>query len=85
MLNVIGIPIQLIVPFTNEGVTVMIAITGTAPALVAVNGIMFPLPVAAKPIDGAVFIQLYTMLPPPLLPFGLVNFIESVNLPLQSI
>ena len=58
MLNVIGIPTQLDVPFTNEGVTVMMAITGTALTLVAVNGSMFPLPVAAKPIDGAVFTQL---------------------------
>ena len=58
MLNVMGIPTQLELPFINEGVTVMMAITGTAPALVAVNGSMFPLPVAARPIDGAEFVQL---------------------------
>lgn len=85
MLNVMGMPTQLEVPFTNDGVIVMSAITGTAPVLVTVNGSMLPLPVAGKPMDGALFVQLYTIVPPPLVPFGLPNFTESVNLPLHNI
>jgi hypothetical protein len=46
ILNVMGMPTQLDVPFTNVGVTVISAITGTAPVFVAVNGSIFPLPVA---------------------------------------
>ena len=58
MLNVEGIPTQVEVPFTNDGVTVISAITGAAPVLVAINGSMFPLPVAGIPIEVALFVQL---------------------------
>ena len=54
MVNVIGLPGQ---PFA-EGVTVMVAITGFAVALVAVKDAIFPAPLAASPMDGVLFVQL---------------------------
>ena len=44
-------------PFA-EGVTVMVAVTGALPVLVAVNDGMFPLPAAARPMEASVFVQL---------------------------
>jgi hypothetical protein len=40
------------------GVTVMVAVTGALVVLMAVNEGILPLPVAAKPIDGLLFVQL---------------------------
>ena len=34
------------------------------PALVAVNAAIFPVPFAARPMDGVLFVQLYTIVPP---------------------
>jgi D-ribose pyranose/furanose isomerase RbsD len=42
-------------------VTVIVATTGALVALVAVNDAMFPAPEAARPIDGALFVQLNTV------------------------
>ena len=58
MVNDIGVPTQLTPAFTNVGVTVMVAVTGAVPVLVAVNDGIFPAPLAANPIDGALFTQL---------------------------
>ena len=41
-----------------DGVTVIVAITGVLPALIAVNAGIFPLPLAAKPIEVLLFVQL---------------------------
>jgi hypothetical protein len=54
IVKVCGVPVQ---PFT-VGVTVMVAITGAAPGLIAANAAMFPLPLAASPIEGVLFTQL---------------------------
>jgi len=35
----------------------MVAVTGVVPALVAVKAAMFPVPLAARPIDGVLFVQ----------------------------
>ena len=43
-------------PFA-AGVMVMVAITGTVPALVAVKEGMLPEPLAARPIDGVLLAQ----------------------------
>ena len=40
------------------------AVTGAVLVFVAVNATIFPEPLAAKPIDGNEFVQLYTIVPP---------------------
>ena len=39
--------------------TVIIPVTGLTPELVAVNDVIFPVPLADKPIVVCVFVQLY--------------------------
>ena len=58
MVNVRAVPTQLTPPFTNVGVTIMVAVTGDVPALAAVKAAIFPEPLAASPIDVLLFIQL---------------------------
>jgi len=41
-----------------EGITVMVATRGVAPVFVAVKDAMFPAPLAARPIEGVLFVQL---------------------------
>lgn len=53
MVNVLGVPGHPLA----VGVTVMVAVTGVVPVLVAVNTPMFPLPEAAKPMEGVLFVQ----------------------------
>jgi hypothetical protein len=48
MVNDKGVPVH---PFA-VGVTVMVAITGAVPLLVAVKDGIFPVPLAASPMDG---------------------------------
>ena len=57
----------------------IVAVTGAVLAFVATKEAMFPLPLAANPIDGVLFTQLNTTLlpPPPLL--GLVKVITVVD------
>ena len=50
-------PVQLGPPFVNVGVTVMVAITGAVPELVAVNEAILPLPEAARPMLVTSFVQ----------------------------
>ena len=58
MVNVIAVPTQLTPAFTKVGVTVIVAVTGAVPVLVAVNDGIFPAPLAANPMDGALLTQL---------------------------
>ena len=58
MVNVSGVPTQLTPLFVNVGVTVMDATTGVVVLLVAIKVGIFPVPLAAIPIDGALFVQL---------------------------
>ena len=53
MVNDCGVPAQP----SNEGVTVMVAVTGAVPELVAVNEAMLPVPLAASPIVGVLFVH----------------------------
>ena len=53
MVKVVGVPRH---PFAF-GITVIVAITGDIPVFVVVKLGMLPLPEAAKPIDGASFVQ----------------------------
>ena len=50
----VGVPGQLLA----VGVTVIVAVTGFAVALVAVKAAMFPLPLAARPMLVVLFVQL---------------------------
>jgi hypothetical protein len=51
------IPLQLLA----AGVIVIVAVTGAVPLLIAVNEGMSPEPLAAKPIDELLFVQLKTV------------------------
>lgn len=48
-----GVPVH---PFA-VGVIPMVATTGAVPVLVAENTGMLPVPLAARPIDGVLFVQ----------------------------
>ena len=72
--KVMGVPMQ---PFAF-GVTVILAIKGDKPLFVVVKEAMFPLPVAAKPIDVLSFVQ--SKVVPPTLP---VNGIVPLKAPLH--
>jgi hypothetical protein len=69
-----GVPTQPLA----VGVTVIVAITGVVPALVAVNDGILPVPLAASPIVGSLFVQ--AKVAPA---SGLVNAIAVVVAPLQ--
>ena len=81
MVNVLDVPAQLTPAFVNIGLTVMVAVTADDVALVAIKEAMFPLPLAANPIDGVLFTQLYTTVPPVLL---LLKFMAVVALLLHT-
>lgn len=53
MVNVLGVPGHPLA----LGVTVMVAVTGVLPVLVAVKAPMFPLPDAANPMEGVLFVH----------------------------
>ena len=50
-------PIQLILPFSKVGITVREEITGLVPVLIPVNAEIFPVPLAASPIEVILFVQ----------------------------
>ena len=54
MVKFCEVPVQPL----NVGVTVMVAVTGEAVAFVAVNDPMLPVPLAPKPMDVVLFVQL---------------------------
>jgi hypothetical protein len=56
-------PVQITVPFSKLGVTVIVAVTGEVPEFTALKEI-FPLPVAPKPIEGVSLVQEYVAVPP---------------------
>ena len=58
IVNVIAVPGQ---PFA-EGVTVIVEMTGAAVLLIPVNEGILPVPLAANPIEGSLFVQLYEVL-----------------------
>jgi hypothetical protein len=59
-----GVPLQVTPPLVYAGVTVIVAVTGEVPVLTAVNEAMSPFPLANNPIEGVLFVQLYTIVPP---------------------
>ncbi len=64
IVKVWGVPVQLTPPLVKVGVTVMVAVTGEVPLLMAVKEEMFPLPLAPSPIDVLSFNQLKVTVPP---------------------
>ena len=42
----------------------IVAVTGDVPVLTAVKPAMSPVPLANNPIEGVLFVQLYTTVPP---------------------
>ena len=50
-------PLQFTDPFAKVGVTVMVAVTGDVPRLIALNDAMFPLPLAARPMLGVLLVH----------------------------
>ncbi len=76
MVNVTGVPLQPPV----AGVTVMVDVTGAAPGLVAVNEPILPVPLAARPMDVLLLVQVYVV--PAMAP---VKLIGDVGDPEQSV
>ena len=74
IINVSGVPGTLLI----YGVTVIVAIAGMVPVLVAVNDGRFPVPLAPNPIDVLLLVQL-KVVPAT----GLVNITGVVADPLQ--
>jgi hypothetical protein len=58
----------------------MVAVTGAAVELIAVNDVMLPVPLAARPIEGVLLVQLYVV--PATVP---VKFTAVVAVLLQTI
>ena len=75
IVNIRGVPLQ---PFA-DGVTVIVATTGLPVEFVAVKAAISPVPLAAKPILGVLFVQLYTV---PVTDEPL-KFTAAVEIPLQ--
>jgi hypothetical protein len=76
IVNVDAVPGQ---PFA-VGVTVIVAVTADEVVFTAVKEAIFPLPLAARPIDGVLFVQL-NVVPAT----GLPNVIAVVAVPAQSV
>ena len=84
IVKVCVVPVQVIPPLVNTGVTVMIAIIGLVPVLTAVKLAILPVPLAASPMDGALLVQLNESAPVgPVV--GLVKLTAAVGVPLQTV
>ena len=59
-----GVPLHVKLPLVYTGVTVIVAVTRDVPALIAIKEAMSPVPLAPRPIEGVLFVQLYTTVPP---------------------
>lgn len=58
MVNVLAGPLQLMPPLVKIGVIVMVAVTAVLPVLIAVNDGIVLVPLAARPMDVLLFVQL---------------------------
>ena len=74
-------PSHVLIPLLKCGVTMIVATTGAVPVFVAMNDGMSPFPLAARPIDGKLFVQVYVNVPPV---FILLNTTAAVNAPSQT-
>ena len=60
IVKVVGVPEQVMPP-VNVGVTVIVATIGAPPLLIAVKEAISPEPLAARPMDGVLLVQLNTV------------------------
>ena len=60
IVNVLPVPVQVVPALVKAGVTVIVAVTGLLVVLVATNAGILPVPLAAKPMELLLFVQLYT-------------------------
>lgn len=60
MVNVIGLPVQVVPPLVYLGVTVMVPVNG-APVVLVDTKFRLPAPLAARPMAGLLLVQLYTV------------------------
>ncbi len=60
----------------------MRAVTGSLVVFTALNELISPLPVAAMPMEGVLFVQLYTIVPSVV---GLLKLISVVGAPLHTV
>jgi hypothetical protein len=58
IVKLLAVPVQETDPLVYVGVTVIVAITGAVPLLIAVNGVISPVPEANNPIEESEFVQL---------------------------
>lgn len=75
MVKLRGVPTQLTPALVYVGVTVIVAVTGALVILDPVNEGISPVPLATRPIDISLLVQLYAMVPPVV---GLVKMIVAV-------
>jgi hypothetical protein len=61
IVKVRGVPVQVTPPLVKLGVTVMVAVTGVVPVLTAGKEAMLPVPLAARPMDVVLLVQLYVV------------------------
>jgi hypothetical protein len=61
LLNVLGAPVHVVLPVVKVGVTVIVAVTAEVLVFMAVNEGMFPVPVAANPMEVVLLVQLNTV------------------------
>ena len=81
MVKMEAVPVQLTPPLVYVGVTVMVSTTGAVPVLMAVKANMFPTPLAAKPMEVFLFVQLYSIVPPVV---GLAKITSAIVPPLHT-
>jgi len=72
-----GGPVQLVPPIVNDGVTVIVAVIGLDPLLVAMKEVISPVPFAERPIEGWLLVQLKVVTPPSLLVVNEISGDES--------
>ena len=79
IVNVAEVPLHETPALVNTGSTFIVAVAGVVPLLTAVKEAMFPEPLAARPMDGVLLVQLYTV--PAVAPVKLMAVVEA---PLQT-
>ena len=57
MVKIMAVPVQLVPPLVNVGVTVMVATTGEVVVLMAANDAILPLPFDASPMLVVVLVH----------------------------
>lgn len=81
IVKVSGGPGHVMGPFEYVGVTVIVAVTGAVPGLVAVKEGRFPVPEAPRPIEILLLVHAYVTVPPDT---DVVKMTGAVADPLQT-